>query len=378
MKKKLLTPGPVPLSPELLKELTRPIIHHRTSEFSALFKEVLTKLKLCFQTDNPILVLTATGTGAMQAALTNSLSPKDKVIFLINGNFGQRWADMAKVFGLDVICYEVDWGQALDPKKVEQELQKHKDIKAVFCQACETSTGAANPIKKISEKIAAYSSETLFIVDGITAVGVSNIQMDKDGIDILVAGAQKAFTNPTGLSFIGLSQKAQRALETSRIPKYYFDLKRELAANKKFQTAFSSPVTLLFLLNKSLDELNGDNLKKHIKTCQNRKKAIVSALKEFSLNIFCEPSCSSLTVFNVPPNIDGTKLKSRLEDNHGIVIAGGQAHLKGKILRVGHMGYIPKENYADFITSLFTELNQMGYKLTKEDLRKALAHIDKI
>jgi len=221
----LLTPGPVPLSAHVLKMLSEPMIHHRSQEFVELFLQLQQQLKKFFQTEQPVLVLNGSGTAAMSAALLNTLSPQDTVLAVCAGRFGERWAEIAAAYHLNVIRLQVPWGHAVAVKEIDAALKKHSPVKAVLVQACETSTGVIHPIQQIA-KLLQQTQETLCIVDAISALGAIHLPMDQWGIDIMLGGSQKSFELPTGMSFIALSQKAWLQRKQSQLPVYYLDLQR--------------------------------------------------------------------------------------------------------------------------------------------------------
>ena len=248
----LLSPGPTAVPEQVLLKMGEPMIHHRTPQFSAIFAEVKKDLKYLFQTEQEVLILASSGTGAMESAITNLFSKGDKVLFVNGGKFGERWGQISGKFGLEPIEIKVEWGQAVDVATVKEALDKDPDIKAVLVQASETSTTASHPVKELAELT--KNRDTLLVVDGITVVGVSDLPMDKLGIDVLISGSQKAFMLPPGLAFIALSEKAWGFADKSDIPKYYFDLKKE---NKnqvagKDTTAYTPAVSLIIGLSEVL------------------------------------------------------------------------------------------------------------------------------
>ena len=368
MDKKLLTPGPVPCSPGILQTLSQNPIHHRTPEFEEIFSRVCENLKKVFQTEQPVLTLTSTGSGAMEAALVNTLSPGDRVIVIESGKFGQRWTQMAQAYGIEVIPYTVDWGKSACVKKLEKLIHENKDIKALFTQACETSTGVLHPIKDIGQLLKNNSPSTLFIVDGITAVGATPLPFDDWGIDVLIGGSQKSFMLPTGLSFIALSEKAWSASENSTCPKFYLDLQKERQAFAKRQTRFSAPVSLIKSLDQALKEILNPNLKSHLDLTERRAQVVRQGLQEMGFQIFSKTPSPSLTAVIPPGSMDSQDIRQQLEDHYAVTIMGGQDQLKGKILRIGHMGFIKSEDYRQ----LFEGLQKIIPEITEEQCEKAI------
>lgn len=339
----LLAPGPVALHPEVQKALSLPMIHHRTPEFDQILSSVLKNLKNIFQTEEPCFLLSATGSGGMEALLINVLNPGDQVLALITGKFGERWADMADAFGARVIRLSSPWGEAISVDQVAQTLKAHPQIKIVLCQACETSTAVKNPIQEIAELI--KKTDAIFLVDGITALGAYDLPMDRWGIDGLVGGSQKAFMLPTGMSFISFSKKAWKKIESSKSLKYYFDIKKEFSANEKGETYFSSNVSLIRALKVVLNliELNG-GLDSLFKTIGRRQRYTLAMAQIIGLSLYSRSPSESVTALLLPPNMDGVKFREQLEVKYGVTVMGGQDQLKGKIIRLGHMGYITDED----------------------------------
>ncbi|MFZ4404927.1 MAG: pyridoxal-phosphate-dependent aminotransferase family protein [Pseudobdellovibrionaceae bacterium] len=354
----LLAPGPVNLHPLVLKALALPMIHHRTPLFDKTLKRVLLGLKKIFQTEQDVYILTSTGSGGMESLVVNPLAPKDKVICIISGKFGERWAEMAEVFGCEVIKVEVPWGQVADPKVIQNILSKEKNIKAVLCQACETSTAAAHPLKELGAVIAAHP-QTLFLVDGITAVGAYPIPMDEWQIDGLVAGSQKAFMLPTGLSFVSFSAKAWQVIENNPTPRFYFDIRREKKANRGGETYFSSNVSLIRALDVVLQLWEQTGLDQHFREVHERANFVRHMSQKLGFTLYAQSPSDSVTSLNVHPGADGQKMRLHLEEKYNITIMGGQDQAKGKILRIGHMGYIQEKNQLDLMEKLYLTVQEM-------------------
>lgn len=355
----LLTPGPVPLHPEVQAALALDMIHHRTPEFDAILARVLRQLSRVFETQQPVMALSSTGSGGMEALLVNTLSPGDLVLSVDSGKFGERWAEMAKNFGARVETLKVDWGHAVKVGEVAGFLKQNPETKAVLCQACETSTGTLHPIRELGELI--HHTEALFLVDGITAVGALPLPMDQWHIDGLVGGSQKAFMLPTGMSFVSLSKKAWQAQKRARMPRFYFDLQKELAANQKGETYFSSNVTLIRALDISLRWiLDQCGLQEHLLSIERRAVFTRRYAHEMGLQIFTQAPSNSLTAIRVPEGIDGQALRLRLEEKYRVTVMGGQDQLKGKVLRIGHMGYLPWHNLQKFFDALPQAISELS------------------
>ncbi len=357
----LLTPGPTPVPPEALLEMAKPIIHHRTDEFKEIFFKVEEDLKYVFQTENEVIILASSGTGAMEASISNFFSKGNKVLVIRGGKFGQRWGEISESYGLNPIYIDVNWGDPVNVEDVKKVLNENKDIKGVFIQASETSTGIKHPVKEIGQLIK-DNENCLYIVDGITAVGVFDIKPDEWGIDILVSGSQKAFMLPPGLAFLSVSEKAWKFSENSDLPKYYFDLRKERKNLKKGQTSYTPAVSLIIGLKKVLELIKEEGLENIFE--RNKKYAFATreAFKEIGLRIFNEKSPSeAVTAVEVPEGIDGQKLVKFLRENYKISIAGGQEHLKGKIFRISHMGFISRFDLIVGISAVEMGLKELGY-----------------
>ena len=364
----LLAPGPVAIPEEILQVLSRPMIHHRTPEFTKILTRVLEQLKNIFVTEQPVMLLSSTGTGAMQAALTNTLSSEDEILVVESGKFGERWSKIAKSFGVTVHTLEVEWGKSVVTKDIEVLLRKHPKIKAICTQACETSTATSHPIKEIAS-LTKNDPNRILIVDAITALIYQELPMDDWGIDVLVAGSQKAFMLPAGLSMIALSEKAWAFSTHSTLPKFYFDLQAELNANQKGQTHFSSAVTHIRALDAILDQFEKIGLQKVIAQAKKIQQAIISACQEFQLSIFA--TCPTVTAIKVPNDLDGTQIRDHMELDFNVTVMGGQDQLKGKILRIGHMGYIKESDLIVCFEALAKGLNDHNFIVSQDQIENA-------
>jgi aspartate aminotransferase-like enzyme len=363
----MLAPGPVQLHPEVQKILAHPMIHHRTPEFDQILKRVLKNLKFLFQTEQPVFMHTSTGSGGMESLLVNLLSPGDEVLAIISGKFGERWADMAEIFGARVHRHSVDWGKAVDPKEIESILQKNTGIQIVMTQACETSTATAHNIQALGKIVAQTSA--LFLVDGITAVGAYDIKMDDWHIDGLVAGSQKAVMLPTGLSLVSLSQKAWAIAETAKTPRFYFDLRKELKANKNGETLFSSSVPLTKALDFILLRLHEVGLQTHFRQLKRRADFTRALASEMGLSLFSSSPSDSVTALHLPSSINGVEFREQFEKKYAVTVMGGQDQAKGKIIRIGHMGYILDEQLVETMYRLAQCLKDFSIAIDPEKIR---------
>ena len=347
----LLAPGPVNLHPEVRKALALPMIHHRTPEFDVILKRVLEGVRNVFQTKEDVYLLSCTGSGGMEALLVNTISPGDKVLSIVSGKFGERWAEMAKTFGADVTVINVPWGEAAKPESVEDHLKRFPETRAVLCQACETSTAVAHPIKEIADVVSKYS-QTLLLVDAITALGAYPLPMDAWNIDGLVAGSQKAFMLPTGMAFISFSKKAQGYFDSAKCPRFYFDVRKEKKANAAGETFFSSNVSIIRALDVVLNLINKDGLDRLFHTIHRRAEFTRKFAQQLGFTLYAKSPSDSVTALVVPPTMDGQKIRLELEQTHNITIMGGQDQAKGKIIRIGHMGYVQDKEMLKLMDTL--------------------------
>lgn len=359
-KRMLMTPGPTPIPPEVLLAMAEPILHHRTPEFKALFASCAEDLKPIFATAQPVLMLAATGTGAMEAAITNLMRREDTIITVAGGKFGQRWGQIGRAYGLNVVELEVEWGKAIAVERVAEALDAHPDARGVYLQASETSTGVTHPVQGIAA-LCATRENTLCIVDGITAVGVQPLDMDAWGVDVVVSGSQKAFMLPPGLAFIALSEKAWGATTRSDLPRYYFDLAKERKNQAKGQTAYTSAVSLVVGLRRVLDRMAEMGGLSALHTHHERlARGTQAGLTAMGMELLAEVPAWSTTAALAPPAIGAGPLVSGLNDR-GIKIAGGQDHLKGKIIRVGHLGWFSANDILTTMAALDQVLVGLGH-----------------
>ena len=360
IKNYLLTPGPTPVPPNVLLEMARPIIHHRTPQFQKILQETEEGLKYVFQTKNDVLILTSSGTGGMEGAVCNLLSPGDKAICVQGGKFGERWTELCQANGIEPVIIDVKWGSAVEPKEIERVLAASK-AKAVFVTLCETSTGVTTDIKAIAE--ITKKTDAVLAVDAISGLGAVECKMDDWGLDVVVSGSQKGLMIPPGLAFVSLSPKAWKLVEQSKCPKYYFDFKEAKKAIAKTDTPFTPAITLVIGLNEALKQIKQETLEAIMARHKKMAKAIREASKALGLALFSQTASSdAVTAVNLPAGIDGEKLVKVMRDEYGVGIAGGQAELKGKVFRIASMGYMTQFDIIVAISCLELVLNKMGYK----------------
>ena len=362
LKRYLLTPGPTAVPPEVLLRMSQPLIHHRTPEFEALFAQVQEKLQWLFQTKQTVLILAASGTGAMEAAVSNTCSPGDTVIVVNGGKFGERWLKISQAFGAKVVELKVEWGAAVTVDAVAQALEAHPDARAVLVQASETSTTVLHPVEQISALT--RNTNTLLVVDGITSVGATDTPMDRWGIDVLVTGSQKALMLPPGLAFLALSDKAWKRVEATRQPRYYFDLRREHKEQQKHTTAYTPAISLINGLHEVLRLMQEEGLEHIFARHSLLAAASRAAAQAMGLRLLAPASPSpAATGIWLPDGVDGSRLLKYMRDRMGVDIAGGQDHLKGKVVRVSHIGYAGPFDVITAISTLEMALRRFGQEI---------------
>jgi len=362
MKRLLMTPGPTPVAPETQLAMAQPMIHHRAPAFMDILAKVREDLKYLFQTEQEVLMFAATGTGAMEGAVANTLSPGDTALVVDGGKFGERWAELCEVYGIQVDRLKVEWGYAVKPAEVEARLSANPAIKAVFVQANETSTAVAHPVKELAQVVKKFPN-TILVVDAISALGGYPLPMDEWGLDVVVAGSQKAMMLPPGMAFAALSPKAWEMTKTSTCPKYYFDFAKQLKSQAKNQTAYTSAVTLTIGLMQVLNWFREQGLERIFARNAKMARACRAAVAAMGMELFSKEYPSDvLTAVQAPAGIDGQKVVAKMREK-GIWIAGGQAQAKGKIFRIAHMGYIDEQDLLGTIGALESVLNDLGYKV---------------
>lgn len=360
MKKYLMTPGPTPVPEDIRNEMAKPIIHHRTKEYQAIFKDVTEGLQKIFKTSGDVFTFTSSGTGAMEASIVNVLSPGDKIIVVRGGKFGERFGDIAKAYGVEVIPLDVQWGDAPRPEAIAALLKTNPSVKAVYTTLCETSTATVYDIKAIGQIVG--KTEALFIVDTISGLGADKFENDAWDVDIAVCGSQKGLMIPPGLAFCSVSQKAWKAAENSKLPKFYFNFKKYKKAYADTDTPFTSAITLVIGLKKALEIINKKGIDNVIAEHDNMSRAFRSACLSLGLSIFSKFPSSAVTAVNAPAGMNADDLIKLLKTEFGVTFAGGQETLKGKIFRCAHMGGIDREHTIESIKALEQALLKLGYK----------------
>jgi serine---pyruvate transaminase len=362
LKKYLLTPGPVSVPPEVLLEMARPVIHHRTPEFSAILSSARARMQPLFGTRQEVMLLGSSGTGAMEAAVTNLLAPGDHAIYVNAGKFGERWGKILAANAMIGHAVTAEWGRAVRPEQIEEALRAHSEARAVFVQASETSTCAIHPVAEIGS--ITKSRDVMLVVDGITSVGVFEQKMDEWGVDAYLTGSQKALMLPPGLAMIALSDRALTRAAQSRAPRYYFDLLRELTSQRdEHLTAWTPPVSLVFGLNKTLELIHAETLPQVYARHQLMAEATRAAAEPLGLKLIApDAPAPSVTGLLTPPGLDGSKLVRMMRDELGVGVQGGQDRMKGRLVRIGHMGYLGPFDMLAAISALEIGLQRLGHR----------------
>lgn len=355
----LRIPGPTPCPPEVLQALSGPMINHRGPEFAVLLERCTEHLRPAFQTASDILILTSSGTGAMEAAVTNVLSPGDQVLAVSMGYFGDRFADIAETYGARVIRHSVEHGQAVDPRDVRRLLRQHTGVKAVLVTHNETSTGVTNDLRAIAEAV--REAGPLLLVDAISSLGSIPIEMDAWGLDLVTSASQKGWMVPPGLAFVAVSGRAWQAMATAKMPRYYFDLKTAKQYAEKGQTQSTPAISLFYGLDVAFGLLEREGWPAVYERHRRIGEHMRAGLRALGLELFADPEHASNTVTAVrlPEGVSEAELIKRLREGYGIVVAGGQGPMTGKLLRLGHLGLVQESDLDAVLDALRIELPSM-------------------
>ena len=359
-KKYLLAPGPTPVPPEALLAMAMPIIHHRAPDFVPVLDSAKKGLQWLYQTKNDVLILCSTGTGGMVGSVNNFLNPGDDVLVVNGGKFGERWTKICQAYGMKVEEIAVEWGHAVKPEQVEAALKKNPKIKAVLVQATETSTGVNHDVKALAGIV--KKTDALFIVDAISALVAHDIRTDEWGIDVVIGGSQKGVMLPPGLAFVSVSDKAWKAADAAKTPKFYFNFKKERENLAKNQTTWTSAVSLIIGLNSCIKMLQDEGLENMFKRHDRLARATRAAAAALSLPLYPKENPStSLTAIEAPAGVDGQAIYKDLRVKYGITGAGGQDKLKGKIFRIAHLGYADTFDVITAVAGIEMVLKGLGH-----------------
>lgn len=372
-KRYLMAPGPTAVPEEVLRAESQSLIHHRTPEFKGVLKEVGEGLRYIFQTERDVYMFASSGTGAMEAAVSNLLSSNDKVIVVKGGKFGERWGEICEAFGIEVIPIDIPYGDVVSPEMIEERLESNPGVKAVYTTHCETSTGVVVDMERIGEVVARYPA--VLVVDAISGLGAEELRPDEWGLDVVVAGSQKGLMIPPGLGFISLSEKAWDLVKRSNLPKYYFSLEAAKRSWQKCDTPYTPAVSLVMALRKSLDMIRREGLPNILTRHRLLADATRKAILALGLELFAKRPANNCTAVKVPDGVDGEAIPKKFRDEYGITIAGGQAAMKGKIFRIAHLGYADRFDVVMVISALEMILRDLGYPV---DLGKGVGAAEEV
>ena len=355
----LLSPGPTPIPDKVLSVAAEPIIHHRTPEFSNIFMEVTEGIKTVFETKEDVFILTSSGTGAMETAVVNTLSPGDRVITINGGKFGERWGNICKAYGVVYKDIILEWGADFTKEQLADELKANPGLKAVFTTLSETSSGAIYDIKGFGEVVS--GTDAILVVDGISGVGAAPCPMDEWKVDVMVTGSQKSFMIPPGLAYIAFSQKALKMVETSKLPKFYFDAKKAKKNLEKKTTPWTPAISLIIQQKKALEIIKGMGLPKLFEHHRILGEATRAGVKAARLELLAVNPGNILTAVKVPAGVDGVKLVKTMQSKYMAYIAGAQDPNKGKFFRIAHLGYMGGFDVITALSALEMTLLDLGY-----------------
>mgnify|MGYP002780681974 CR=1 FL=1 len=359
----LMIPGPTPVPEQVLMAMAKHPIGHRSGDFSKIIAEVIENLKWLHQTQNDLMVLTVSGTGAMEAGIINFLSPNDRVLVGCNGKFGDRWAEVCDAYGLQTERVTAEWGKSLDPEVFREKLEADtaKEIKAVIITHSETSTGVINDLETINRYVKAHG-QALIIVDTVTSLGATSVPVDAWGLDVVASGSQKGYMIPPGLGFVTVSAKAWEAYKTAKLPRYYLDLGKYRKSIAKDTTPFTPAINLFFALHAALRMMKAEGLENIFARHQRLLTASRAAMKAMNLPLFAADECASPAITAVMPSgVDAEQIRSVMRKRFDIALAGGQDHLKGKIFRIGHLGFVSDRDLLSAIAALEAMMQELGY-----------------
>jgi len=358
----LRIPGPTPCPDEVLQAMTKQMINHRGEGFGQILHGVIANLKELFQTKNDVFLLTASGTGVMEAAIVNTLSPGDRVLAVSVGVFGERFATIAREFGAEVTALKFEWGKAADPDAIRQALQADPKIKAVLLTHNETSTGVTNDLATLSSIVKEF--DKLLLVDTISSLGSIKLPLDDWHCDVAITGSQKGWMAPPGLAMVSVSEKAWQAHQSAKMPRFYWDFAKLRSYLEKGQTPFTPAISTVFALSVSLEMMLREGLANIIARHTRVGQAARDGVKSLGLSLFADESHASNTVtaIAISNGLDASKLRRILREEHQIILSGGQQSLADKIFRIGHLGWITEADIAEVVGALKVALPQAGFR----------------
>jgi len=355
----IMAPGPTPVPSNILLAGAKETIHHRTPQFVSLMQETLDGAKYLFQTQNRVYTFVSSGTGAMEAAVTNLLNPGEKAIVVTAGKFGERWKEICLAYNINVVEIALEWGSAVTPEHIEKAMKEHPDARVVLTTHSETSTGTVIDLESIAKLV--KDSGRILVTDAISSLLAEPLKMDEWGVDVVVSGSQKGVMLPPGLGFLVMDEKAWQLVEKSSSSGYYFNLKRY--AKGYPDNPWTPAVNMIYMLKESVKMIKEEGIENIWNRHRILAEATRSAVKALNLELLSERPGNVTTAVKVPEGIDGKKLTKIMRDKYGVTIAGGQSHLKGKIFRIAHLGYMTMFDTITALSALEFTLNELGYKV---------------
>lgn len=372
-KQRLLTPGPTPLYPPALHAMMASDVHHRTEEFRNIYKSALADLKEVYGTANDVLMFAASGTGAMDASVSNLFSPGDKVVVATAGKFGERWVEIVKAYGLDANVLKAEYGEVVTPDRIEAALKAEPATKGVFIQASETSTGVEHDVQTIAGMV--KKTDAIFVVDAITGLGTMPLDIDGWGLDVVIGGSQKAFMIPPGLAFLSVSPKAWAMADTAKLPHYYFSLKKEKKSADANDSSWTPATALIIALGESLKYMKKIGMANLIENAKLLAQGTREACVALGLEIFAKRPGSSVTAVKAPAGMDSKVIVKGFKERFGAIIANGQGSMQGQIFRMAHLGYFDFADMFGIIGGLELILRANGHKV---ELGKGVAAVQRV
>lgn len=362
----LMIPGPTPVPEQVLLAMAKHPMGHRSGDFSKIIAEVTQGLKWLHQTQNDLLILTSSGTGAMEAGIINFLSPGDRVLVGCNGKFGERWAEVCDAYGIAAQRITAEWGKPLDPEafRAELEADTNKQIKAVIVTHSETSAGVLNDLETINRHVKAHG-EALIMVDAVTSLGATSVPIDAWGLDVVASGSQKGYMLPPGLGFVAVSAKAWAAYANAKLPRYYLDLGKYRKAAAKDSSPFTPPVNMFYALQVALKMMQKEGLENIFARHNRQMNATRAAMKALNMPLFAPDHAASPAITAVAPaTVDAEQIRSIMRKRFDIALAGGQDHIKGKVFRIGHLGFVSDRDILTALAALEATLQELNYDFT--------------
>lgn len=359
----LRIPGPTPCPPEVLQSMTKQMINHRGAEFADIMNSITANLKTLFQTKNDLLMLTGSGTGGMEAAIVNILSPGDRVLSVANGVFGDRFANIAQAYGAAVTSIKFDQGKVVEIEQVRKALQDDPKIKAVLLTHNETSTGVTNDLQALAKLVKSF--DKLLIVDTVSSMGSIDVPVDKWNLDVAISGSQKGWMAPPGITMISVSETAWKAHAASRMPKFYWDFSKAKSYLEKGQTPWTPAISVLYAMNVSLKMMLQEGMQNIFARHARLGAMTREGVKDMGLKLLAADerfASNTVTAVWPPQGVDPDKLRKTMRDKYQVVLSGGQGSLEGKIFRIGHLGLCSEKDIEDTLSAMRKSLPEHGYK----------------